>query len=162
VNAPHLTRYSGPTIRWRTLGCAGALIRLGDEPPVRILLDTSVIIDLADVELGVHESAEPAVSAVSVAELAFGLDIDDPIERRARAERYRVVREQLAVLTFDVHAAEIYGTMAAVIRRAGRNPRPRRIDLQIAATAAAHSIPLITRDLDGFAGLERLLQVVVV
>ncbi len=54
MNAPHLTRYSGRTIRWRTLGCADALIRLGDEPLVRILLGTSVIIDLADVELGVH------------------------------------------------------------------------------------------------------------
>ncbi|HEX4103540.1 MAG TPA: PIN domain-containing protein [Pseudonocardiaceae bacterium] len=121
-----------------------------------------MIIDLADVELGVYESAEPAVSAVSVAELAFGLDIDDPIERRARAERYRAVREQFVVVPFDVLAAEIYGTMAAVIRRAGRNPRPRRMDLQLAATAAAHSIPLITRELDGFAGLERLLEVVVV
>jgi hypothetical protein len=40
--------------RWRTRGCAGTLIRLGDEPLVRILLGTSVIIDLADVELGVH------------------------------------------------------------------------------------------------------------
>ncbi len=130
--------------------------------PVRVLLDTSVIIDLASVELGVHESAEPAVSAVSVAELAFGLDIDDPIERRARAERYRAVREQFAVLAFDSQAAEIYGTMAAVIRRAGRNPRFRRMDLQIAATAVSHSILLITRDLDGFVGLERLLDVVVV
>ncbi len=148
--------------RWRTRGCAGTLIRLGDEPLVRILLDTSVIIDLADVELGVHESAEAAVSAVSVAELAFGLDIDDPIERRARTERYRTVREQVTVLTFDAHAAEIYGTMAAVVRRAGRNPRPRRMDLQIAATAAAHAIPLMTRDVAGFTGLERLLNVVVV
>lgn len=129
---------------------------------VRILLDTSVIIDLAEVELGVHRSAEPAVSAVSVAELAFGLDIDDPIERRARSERYHAVRERFTVLAFDIQAAEIYGTMAAVIRRAGRNPRPRRMDLQIAATAAAHSIPLVTRDVDGFTGLQRLLDVVVV
>ena len=130
--------------------------------PVRILLDTSVIIDLAGVVLGVHESAEPAVSAVSVAELAFGLDIDDPIERRARAERYHAVRQEFAVLAFDIQAAEIYGTMAAVVRRSGRNPRPRRMDLQIAATAAAHSLPLLTRDIAGFAGLERLLDVVVV
>lgn len=129
---------------------------------VRVLLDTSVIIDLARVELGAHESAEPAVSAVSLGELAYGLDIDDLIERRARTERYQAVREQFAVLAFDSHAAEIYGTMAAVIRRAGRNPRPRRMDLQIAATAAAHSIPLITRDVGGFTGLERLLDVVVV
>ena len=129
---------------------------------MRILLDTSVIIDLAEVKLGVHECAEPTVSAVSMAELAFGLDIDDPIERRARAERYRAVREQFTVLAFDSPAAEIYGTMAAVIRRTGRNPRPRRMDLQIAATAAAHAIPLITRDADGFTGLERLLDVVAV
>lgn len=129
---------------------------------MRILLDTSVIIDLAEVQLGGYESAEPAVSAVSVAELAFGLDVDDPIERRGRAERYHAVREQFTVLAFDSQAAEIYGTMAAVIRRAGRNPRPRRMDLQIAATAAAHSIPLATRDNGGFTGLERLLDVVVV
>lgn len=130
--------------------------------PVRILLDTSVIIDLADVDLGAHETAEPAVSAVSIAELAFGLDVDDPIERRARTQRYRAVRDQFTVLAFDGQAAEMYGTMAAVIRRAGSNPRPRRMDLQIAATAAAHSILLITRDITGFAGLERLLDVVVV
>jgi predicted nucleic acid-binding protein len=129
---------------------------------VRILLDTSVIIDLADVELGVHESAEPAVSAISIAELAFGLDIDDPIERHARAERYHLVCEQFTVLAFDRQIAEMYGTMAAAIRRSARNPRPRRMDLQIAATAAAHAIPLITRDADGFTGLERLLDVVVV
>ncbi|MGH3601178.1 MAG: PIN domain-containing protein [Pseudonocardiaceae bacterium] len=129
---------------------------------VRVLLDTSVIIDLAGVELGVHASAEPAVSVVSLGELAYGLDIDDPIERRARTERYQAVRDQFAVLAFDSRAAEIYGTMAAVIRRAGRNPRSRRMDLQIAATAAAHSIPLITRDVDGFTGFERLLDVVVV
>jgi predicted nucleic acid-binding protein len=36
------------------------------------------------------------------------------------------------------------------------------MDLQIAATAAVHSIPLITRHLGGFTGLERLLDVVVV
>jgi hypothetical protein len=37
---------------------------------VHILLDTSVIIDLADVELGVYESAEPAVRAISITGLA--------------------------------------------------------------------------------------------
>ncbi|MBV9011374.1 MAG: hypothetical protein JO272_04880 [Pseudonocardiales bacterium] len=52
--------------------------------------------------------------------------------------------------------------MAAAIRRAGRNPRPRRMDVRIAARAAAHAIPLIIRDPDGFTRLERLLDVVVV
>ncbi|MCA1673444.1 MAG: VapC toxin family PIN domain ribonuclease [Actinobacteria bacterium] len=99
---------------------------------------------------------------VSVAELAFDLDVDDPIERRARAERYRTVLAQFDVLPFDTGAAEIYGTMTAVVRRAGRNPRPRRMDLLIAATASAYSMPMLTRTPDGFAGLERLLEVVAV
>ncbi|MGH3903609.1 MAG: hypothetical protein ACRDTE_05370 [Pseudonocardiaceae bacterium] len=49
-----------------------------------------------------------------------------------------------------------------MVRRTGRNPRPRRMDLHIATTAAAHSIPLVTRDVGGFTGLDRLLEVVVV
>lgn len=130
--------------------------------PVRILLDTSVLIDLDDVEFGGYESAVPAVSAVSVAELAFGLDVDDPIERRARGERYRAVLEQFDVLPFDIGAAEIYGTMAAAVRSAGRNPRPRRMDLLIAATGSAYSMPMLTRNPDDFAGLERLIEVIAV
>lgn len=130
--------------------------------PGRVLLDTSVIIDLDEVEFGAYESALPAVSAVSVAELAFGLDVDDPVERRARAERYRAVLDQFDVLPFDTGAAEIYGTMTAVVRRAGRNPRPRRMDLLIAATASAYSMPMLTRNPADFADLERLLDVVAV
>lgn len=130
--------------------------------PERVLLDTSVLIDFYQVEFGRYESAAPAMSAVSVAELAFGLDVDDPVERRARSERYRTVLEQCEVLAFDTGAAEIYGTMTAVVRRTGRNPRPRRMDLLIAATAAAYSLPMLTRNPVDFAGLERLLDVVAV
>lgn len=129
---------------------------------LRLLLDTSVITDLDEVGSGDYESAVPAVSAISVAELAYGLDIDDPIERRARSERYQVVLEQFDVLPFDTTAAEIYGTMAAVVRRIGRNPRPRRMDLLIAATASAYSIPMLTRNPVDFAGLERLVDVIAV
>lgn len=83
-------------------------------------------------------------------------------ERLARAERYRAVLEQFDVLPFDAGAAEIYGTMAAVVRRAGHNPRPRRMDLLIAATASAHAMPMLTRNPDDFAGLERLIKVIAV
>ncbi|MGH3830926.1 MAG: VapC toxin family PIN domain ribonuclease [Pseudonocardiaceae bacterium] len=122
---------------------------------MRILLDTSVILDLAEIELGVQESAEPAASAVSVAELAFGLDIDDPIERRGCGA---VPRRAQAVRRVDLRRPSRRDLRhhGRRNRRAGRNPRPRRMDLQI------HSIPLITVDVDGFTGLERLLDVVVV
>jgi predicted nucleic acid-binding protein len=126
----------------------------------RILLDTSVIIDFERADLGEYATAEPSVSAVTVAELAYGLDVDDPIERQARMDRFYAVLDQLEVLPFDTAAAKIYGTMAALVRRAGRNPRPRRMDLQIAATSAAHSMPLLTRNAKDFADLDRLVQVV--
>ena len=43
---------------------------------------------------------------------------------------------------------------------AGRNPKPRRNDLMIAATAVANSLPLYTANVDDFKGLESMLEVV--
>ncbi|HEY2194696.1 MAG TPA: type II toxin-antitoxin system VapC family toxin [Actinomycetospora sp.] len=126
----------------------------------RVLLDTSVIIDLENLDLDTAADAGPAVSAVTVAELAFGLDVDDLLERQARTDRFYAVLRDVPVLPFDLAAARLYGTLAATVRRSGRNPRPRRMDLQIAATAGAHSIPLITRNPRDFLGLEELLDVV--
>jgi predicted nucleic acid-binding protein len=125
----------------------------------RVLLDTSALIDLEHLDLGRLADAVPVVSAVTVAELAFGLDTEDLIERRARTDRYYAVLRDLPVLPFDLAAAQLYGTMASMVRRAGRNPRPRRMDLQIAATAGANAVPLITRNPADFAGLERLVEV---
>lgn len=128
----------------------------------RVLLDTSVLIDLEQVDLGDHVEAEALVSAISIAELAYGLDNDDPVQRQARTERYVAVLSELVVLPFDVTSAKIYGTLAALVRRAGRDPRPRRLDLQIAATAASHGLPLFTRNARDLADLERVLDVVAV
>lgn len=128
----------------------------------RVLLDTSVVIELENLDLGDFRRAIPLVSAISVAELAYGLDADDPIERQLRTERFQSVLNELVVLPFGITAARHYGTAAALVRRAGRNPRSRRMDLQIAATAAAHSLPVITRNPADFAHLERLVRVVAV
>ncbi len=128
----------------------------------RVLLDTSVIIDLEQVELGGYVGAEALVSAISIAELAYGLDIDDPVQRQARTERYIAVLSELEVLPFDVASAKTYGTLAALVRRGGRDPRPRRLDLQIAATAASRQLPLLTRNTGDFANLERMLDVIAV
>lgn len=128
----------------------------------RVLLDTSVIIDLERIEPGEHVEAEALVSAISIAELAYGLDIDDPVQRQARTDRYIAVLSELVVLPFDLAAAKSYGTLAALVRRAGRDPRPRRMDLQIAATAARYELPLLTRNAGDFAGLEQMLDVIAV
>ncbi|WP_433783599.1 type II toxin-antitoxin system VapC family toxin [Actinomycetospora sp. CA-101289] len=128
----------------------------------RVLLDTSAVIDLGRWAHQELEAAVPSVAAVTVAELAFGLDVDDLLERQARTDRFYALLREMAVLPFDLAAARLYGTLAATVRRAGRNPRPRRMDLQIAATAGAHGLPLVTRNPADFAGLEHLVEVVAV
>lgn len=128
--------------------------------PQAVVLDTSVIIDLDHMELDDLADIPFSVSAVSVAELAYGLDVDDPVRRRARTDRYYAVLAEFDVLPFDVEAAKVYGVLAGLVRRAGRNPRPRRMDLQIAATASANGLALLTRNPDDFAGLDRVVQVI--
>lgn len=127
---------------------------------MNVLLDTCVVIRLEKFDLGDLADAQPFLSAVTIAELGFGLDTDDPIERFARAERYYAALERFEVLPFDVKAAKVYGQMAALVRRMGRSPRPRRMDLQIAATAAANGMPVLTSNVKDFVGIERLVEVV--
>ncbi|HEX2130614.1 MAG TPA: type II toxin-antitoxin system VapC family toxin [Actinophytocola sp.] len=128
--------------------------------PNGVLLDTSVIIDLPHLDLGDLATTPAAVSAVSIGELGCGLDIDDPIERAARTERYYTMLDQFEVLPFDLASAKRYAVLATLVRRAGRDPRPRRMDLRIAATAGVHGLPLLTRNAKDFVGLERALDVI--
>ncbi|MGH8776149.1 MAG: type II toxin-antitoxin system VapC family toxin [Jiangellaceae bacterium] len=130
--------------------------------PDRVLLDTSVVIDLERIELGALASADHAASAVSIAELGYGLNTDDPVARHSRSERYHAVLEGFEIWPYDLSAAKLFGPLAGLVRASGRNPRPRRLDLQIAATAVAHSVPLLTRNPRDFDGLERMLGVIAV
>ncbi|MGH3805216.1 MAG: hypothetical protein ACRDRU_00925 [Pseudonocardiaceae bacterium] len=60
-------------------------------------------------------------------------------------------------LPFIVSAARRYGQLIALVLAAGRNSRPRRMDLLIASVAAHHRLPLLTRNPADFAGLTPLL-----
>lgn len=123
-----------------------------------VVLDTSVLIDLDIVDMGAYADAVTVVSAISVGELAFGVDLGPDPE--GRAARLRSVIERYEILRFGVEEAKLYGAMATLVRAAGRNPRPRRLDLQIAATAAAVRRPLLTCNPQDFTGLERLVDVI--
>ena len=130
----------------------------GSSTEVYVLLDTSVIIDAEELDLSDYEDRIPVVSAVSVGELAFGVDTGpDPEAREARLRRILAGYE---ILPFGVEEAKLYGVLATLVRAAGRNPRPRRLDLQIAATAAAARVPLLTSNPADFLGADRLVDVV--
>jgi predicted nucleic acid-binding protein len=128
--------------------------------PRRALLDTSVVIDFPG-RLVADVADEVALSAVSIGELHYGVTAAaDPLTQMYRRRRVQAILNRFEVLSFDVESAEYYGTLAALIRQHGRNPRPRRMDLQIAATAARHGLMLLTRNGSDFAGLESALHVV--
>jgi predicted nucleic acid-binding protein len=125
--------------------------------PGAVLLDTSVVIDVEKVDRGEYADAAVVVSAVSVGELAFGLDAPDRDAREARLAR---VLHSYEVMAFGVEAAKIYGVLASLLRATGRNPRPRRLDLQIAATVASARLPLLTLNPDDFRGVAPMVDVV--
>jgi len=123
----------------------------------RGLLDTSVLI---------AQDVDPlpgllAVSAISVAELHFGVLVArTPDARALRLARLSRVQRRFAPLPVDEAVAESYGQIAAHVAAAGRQPRARTMDLLIAATAHVHGAVLYTRNADDFRGLEGFVEVV--
>jgi hypothetical protein len=126
----------------------------------KTLLDTSVIIDPP--EQGMARFAdEVSVSAITVAELHYGVGASaDPVQQLRRRQRLQLVLDTYDVLPFDADVAEFDGLLANVVRQAGRNPRPRRMDLLIAATAVRHGFSLATRNGADLRHLERVLAVI--
>ena len=128
--------------------------------PRRALLDTSVVIDFPAAQVA-EVADEVAVSAVTIAALQYGVAVaSDPLAQMSRRRRVQAILDRFEVLSFDVNTAEYYGALASLVRQNGRNPRPRRMDLQIAATAVRHGLMLLTRNGSDFAGLQSALAVV--
>lgn len=128
--------------------------------PRRALLDTSVLIDFPAAQVAAVAD-EVAVSAVTIGELHYGVTAaTDPLTQMYRRRRVQAAVDRFEVLPFDVATAEYYGTLAALVRQQGRNPRPRRRDLQIAATAARHGLALLTRNGGDFTGMASALAVI--
>jgi predicted nucleic acid-binding protein len=129
----------------------------------RGLLDTSVVIDL-ELLSPADLPVELCVSAITMAELATGpQDATDPQERARRIALIQHAEDTFDQLPFDLAVARVYGRIYAAVIAAGRKARGRRtMDLLIAATALSNKLPLYTHNLDDFAGLENLLDIVAV
>ncbi len=127
----------------------------------RGLLDTSVVIALAEIDLDLLPD-EPAVCAVTLAELAAGPHATtDRGERARRQEQLQRIEAIFDPLPFDGNAARAYGRVYAAIAAAGRKARGRRaLDLLIAATALSNRLALYTCNPDDFVGLVEVLEIV--
>jgi predicted nucleic acid-binding protein len=126
------------------------------------MLDTCAVIDLPSLDPA-RLPVEVAISAVVLAELAQGVAMTKSAEQvMVRSQRLADIEAAFAAIPFDREAARRYGTLVALTVAASRNPRPRRIDLMIAATAAAHGLPLFTRNPDDFRGLDTAVTIIAV
>lgn len=124
---------------------------------MRTVLDTSVLIDPVAEPI----DGDVAISAVSLAELHFGVLVARTNEQRAlRLRRLASIERAFQPLPVDDAVARAYGQLAAVVTGAGRKVRPRSIDLLIAATAHVHDASLYTRNPHDLTGLEELVDIV--
>ncbi|MER5441616.1 type II toxin-antitoxin system VapC family toxin [Streptomyces sp. NPDC002790] len=133
------------------------------ERDARGVLDTCAYVDLALIDpAGLPRT--PELTAISLAELHQGVGMaKDPVERARRTERLGdAVNAFPAPLPFGAEAAARYGTLVALALAGRRDPRPRKLDLMIAAIASANGLPLYTRNIKDFKGLESVLTVVAV
>ncbi|WP_405899269.1 type II toxin-antitoxin system VapC family toxin [Streptomyces sp. NBC_00727] len=124
------------------------------------VLDTCTYIDL-DLLSAEDLPVFPMLTAVTMAELQQGVAMArDPGTRAARMEKLGAAVADFEPLPFDGEAAARYGSLVSLVLAAGRDPRPRRMDLMIAAVASVGEFPLFTRNADDFRGLEAVLTVV--
>lgn len=124
----------------------------------RGVLDTSTVIRLPDLRDPSALPLEPAITAITLAELSVGpLVTEDRRVREVRQAHLQQAEADFEPLPFDDRAARAFGRVAASLRASGRKPAARAYDALIAATALAHDLPVYTtsaRDFEGIDGLE--------
>jgi predicted nucleic acid-binding protein len=126
----------------------------------RALLDTSFVIALARGDDPPLE-APPELAAISVVTLCglhHGVLVASDEQRPGRLATLVFAERHFAALPVDSKVAPHYGRLIAEARRR-RGKKLSTADALIAATAAAHQLPLITRDRD-FANIEGIDAVI--
>jgi tRNA(fMet)-specific endonuclease VapC len=114
-----------------------------------VLLDTSVLVGLERGTAAIPRGEWPAIAAMTAAELLGGLERADPSRRASRYAYLEAVFGRIPTLAFDLTTARRYAALGATLERAGTaigSP-----DLEIAATALTHNLPLVTLNRRHFA-----------
>lgn len=110
---------------------------------------------LSALEELVGDEDDVAIAAISVAELAVGVELADD-ERRVKRETFvAAVLEAVTIEGYDLDVARAHGALLAHARRSGR-PRGAH-DLIIAATARARGREVISADESAFTELPEVV-----
>src|SRR5215470_12206171 len=118
------------------------------------VLDTCTYIDLDLLDPEVLPKI-PELTAITMAELHQGVAMaKDAATQAIRTEKLGAAIVDFEPLPFDGQAAARYATLVSLTLAANRDPKPRRMDLMIAAIASARGLPLYTRNNADFNGLD--------
>ncbi len=121
------------------------------------VLDTNVVILLPRIADPAALPAEPAVTAITLAELSVGpLVADTDAERANRQAQLQQAESDFDPIPFDAAAARAFGRVAADLRGAGRKATARAYDALIAATAIANGLPLYTTNPEDYDSITEL------
>ncbi len=116
--------------------------------PQRALADTSVFIGLEAERFDADRFAnfEWGISVITLAELRLGvLQAKEPEAASRRLSTYQLA-QRFEALAVDESVADAWALLVSRLRAAGRKVPIN--DSWIAATAIAHSIPIVTQDAD--------------
>jgi predicted nucleic acid-binding protein len=125
-----------------------------------------VVLSILDTSILIGTRIEPiegdlAISAISIAELKFGVLVtDDPQVRALRLARLSAILQNFDPLPVDSYVAASYGRLVAMAQRCGRKASARSLDLMIAATAHAHGARLVTANFADVSHLQDAIEVV--
>lgn len=124
-----------------------------------LLLDTTVLVaaerDSVDLDSLIADDDEPAIAAVTVAELGVGVELASGRRQAARRAFMEAVLESMPVLPYDIAVARAHSALLVAVRAAGRHRGAH--DLLIAATASASRRTVVTLDRAGFTDLPGVL-----
>jgi tRNA(fMet)-specific endonuclease VapC len=117
-----------------------------------LLLDTNVLIVAErggfDLDRLIADSDEPAVAAITIAELGVGVEFATGRRKTNRRAFLHDLLDTLPVIDYGLDVATAHTALLIAVRRAGR-PRGAH-DLIIAATARATARTVVTSDRAGF------------
>ena len=120
---------------------------------MRYMLDTNICIYIIKnkpkkviMELKRHKPSEICVSAITYAELTYGVEKSMAVEKNRLA--LALLFSNIEVLNFDIKAAIHYGKIRAYLEKQGTPIRP--LDMMIAAHAMSLGYTVVTNNIKEF------------
>ncbi len=129
------------------------------------IIDTCIWVDIERGRLSPGDvqtvtGSDPVfISPVTIAELAFGVEMAENEDRRQKRGAALERLKKKPVLFIDENTGAIFGRLAALLRKQGRGHGFRVQDLWIASQAIQNNFPVLTKNIKDFQDIPGLTVV---